>query len=163
MLTRATLRGSALCARALSRPLSTWSSSPAGAAAALEAHRHVARLECLSVYHHAMASHAPHCVASGHALDVTGSMQWQTQTASAAAHTAAAPSLPSLCLGAVPLAVALPLQVQVQIQQSATASLDVEAILADSVKRKRAKKMNKHKYKKRLKEQRRQSRKNQAQ
>ncbi len=36
-------------------------------------------------------------------------------------------------------------------------------LFADSVKRKRAKKMNKHKYKKRLKEQRRQSRKTTAQ
>jgi len=36
-------------------------------------------------------------------------------------------------------------------------------LMADSVKRKRSKKMNKHKYKKRLKAQRRQSRKNSAQ
>ena len=39
----------------------------------------------------------------------------------------------------------------------------VDGVWADSVKRKRTKKMNKHKYKKRLKEQRRQSRKNSAQ
>lgn len=153
MLSRTCVRVAAACARPLSRSLSTWSEGPAAAAAALEAHRHVSQLHCLSVYHHALASHAPHCVASGHALDVLGGMQWNA----AAAPSAAAqpqPQLPSLSLGAVPLAVALPLE---------AAAFDVEAILADSVKRKRAKKMNKHKYKKRLKEQRRQSRKNQAQ
>jgi hypothetical protein len=157
----------------------SWSASAAAAAAAsAAAHRHLAHVARMHAYHQAVQTSpgaGPQCmVASGHALELELEGAVQPSIAMAALPRDLAHELAyDHALASMSSSLSSSFTAQ---EEAALAELLVsapsrrfiarrrpEGLLADSVKRKRTKKMNKHKYKKRLKEQRRQSRKNSAQ
>jgi hypothetical protein len=155
----------------------SWSASAAAAAAAsAAAHRHLAHVARMHAYHQAVQTSpgaGPQCmVSSGHALELELEGAVQPSIAMAAlprdlahelAYDHALASMSSSSLSFTAQEEAALAEMLVSAPSRRFIARRPEGLLADSVKRKRTKKMNKHKYKKRLKEQRRQSRKNSAQ